>query len=84
MKKNRQPTNGSSRGPSPTTNMPFMPQQILKRTPQASPKPAPPVEVSASPQTAFQPQVLKRPQQQIKVPGQAGTYKYTFLPISCE
>ncbi|RYN27039.1 hypothetical protein AA0115_g6660 [Alternaria tenuissima] len=73
MKKNRQATNGSSRGPSPTTNMPFMPQQILKRTPQASPKPAPPVEVSASPQTAFQPQILKRPQQQIKVPGQAAS-----------
>jgi mRNA-decapping enzyme subunit 2 len=73
MKKNRQATNGSSRGPSPATNMPFMPQQILKRTPQASPKPTPPVEVSGSPQMAFQPQILKRPQQQMKVPGQAAS-----------
>ena len=72
MKKNRQPTSGSSRGPSPATNMPFMPQQILKRAPQASPQsmmktPAPPqhtVEVSGSPQPAFKPQILKRPQQQ--------------------
>jgi mRNA-decapping enzyme subunit 2 len=74
MRKNRQPTNGSSRGPSPATNMPFMPQQILKRAPQASPKPTPPVEVSASPQMAFQPQILKRPQQQMNVPGQPGMY----------
>ncbi|RMZ71084.1 hypothetical protein GMOD_00005585 [Pyrenophora seminiperda CCB06] len=72
MKKNRQPTSGSSRGPSPATNMPFMPQQILKRAPQASPQsmakvPTPPqhaVEVSGSPKAAFKPQILKRPQQQ--------------------
>ncbi|KAI2484497.1 mRNA-decapping enzyme 2 [Pyrenophora tritici-repentis] len=72
MKKNKQPTSGSSRGPSPATNMPFMPQQILKRAPQASPqsmvKVPPPsqqaVEVLGSPQAAFKPQILKRPQQQ--------------------
>jgi mRNA-decapping enzyme subunit 2 len=81
MKKNRQATNGTSRGPSPATNMPFMPQQILKRTPQASPKPTPPVEVSGSPQMAFQPQILKRPQQQMKVPGQAGMCILMLTPI---
>lgn len=72
VKKNRHPTSGSSRGPSPATNMPFMPQQILKRGPQASPQSmakvlAPSqqvVEVSGSPQAAFKPQILKRPQQQ--------------------
>ncbi|KAG9191227.1 mRNA-decapping enzyme subunit 2 [Alternaria panax] len=71
MKRNRQPTNGSSRGSSPPANMPFMPQQILKRAPQASPKPALPAELAGSPQMTFQPQILKRPQQQTKVPGQA-------------
>jgi len=82
MKKNRQPTNSSSRGPSPATNMPFMPQQILKRAPQASPQPAPPAEVSGSPRIAFQPQILKRPQQQSKAPGPAGTFISPRLPVS--
>ncbi|RAR00603.1 decapping protein box a [Stemphylium lycopersici] len=71
MKKHRQPTSGSSRGVSPAANMPFMPQQILKRAPQASPQnvakvsqsPQPAAEVAASPQP-FKPQILKRPQQQ--------------------
>ncbi|EMD64974.1 hypothetical protein COCSADRAFT_36321 [Bipolaris sorokiniana ND90Pr] len=72
MKKHRQSANGSSSGHSPATNMPFMPQQILKRPPQASPQsitkvspsPQQPTEVSASPQPAFKPQILKRPQRQ--------------------
>ncbi|USP82003.1 hypothetical protein yc1106_09277 [Curvularia clavata] len=74
MKKHRQSANGSSSGPSPATNMPFVPQQILKRPPQASPQsitkasPSPhqPTEVSASPQLAFKPQILKRPQPEQK------------------
>ncbi|KAF1847117.1 uncharacterized protein K460DRAFT_352297 [Cucurbitaria berberidis CBS 394.84] len=79
MKKNTQHhLSGSSRGPSPATQMPFMPQQILKREQtKAAPRspsdlpnaaqngpPQPAAKVSGPPQTTFKPQILKRPQQQ--------------------
>lgn len=85
VKKNRHPANGSSSA-SPSTNMPFMPQQILKRPPQASPQNAP--KVSGSPQPAFKPQILKRPQpqdqKQAQVPGgksmtEQGTFCFSGL-----
>ncbi|KAH6032189.1 hypothetical protein HBI83_019680 [Parastagonospora nodorum] len=72
MKKNTLPASVSSRGPSPAT---FMPQQILKREQSVTQSPsniqngarngAPPnaTEISDQPQTAFKPQILKRPQQ---------------------
>tara|TARA_R110002003_G_scaffold135_5_gene12540 strand:+ start:24268 stop:27087 length:2820 start_codon:yes stop_codon:yes gene_type:complete len=72
MKKNTLPVSGSSRGTSPAT---FVPQQILKReqsVPQsplnATPSgrnglPSTSTEISDAPQTAFKPQILKRPQQ---------------------
>lgn len=71
MKKNTLPTSGSSRGPSPA----FVPQQILKREQSVPRSPSdikmggrnglPPntTEISSEPQTAFKPQILKRPQQ---------------------
>ena len=79
MKKNKQqPVSASSRGSSPATQMPFMPQQILKRG-QTTSVPRSPLDVTSAvqnstsqipadmvspPEIAFQPQVLKRPQQQ--------------------
>lgn len=72
MKKHTHPTSGSSRGPSPAT---FMPQQILKREQSVPRNPSdlkmggrngmsPNItEGSSTPQTAFKPQILKRPQQ---------------------
>ncbi|CAO2655357.1 Nn.00g104210.m01.CDS01 [Neocucurbitaria sp. VM-36] len=79
MKKNSQHhLSGSSRGPSPATQMPFMPQQILKRE-QPNRAPQSPAELpqvvrngtsktaaktSNLEQPAFKPQILKRPQQQ--------------------
>lgn len=70
MKKNTLPVSGSSRGPSPA----FVPQQILKRGQSVSQSPSningggsrlPPngAAVVEAPQTAFKPQILKRPQQ---------------------
>ncbi|KAF2825994.1 hypothetical protein CC86DRAFT_37528 [Ophiobolus disseminans] len=68
MKKNTHPVSGSSRGPSPA----FVPQQILKRVQSVSQSPlntthtGPPpdtAEIAGAPQTAFKPQILKRPQQ---------------------
>ncbi|KAF1943755.1 hypothetical protein EJ02DRAFT_464684 [Clathrospora elynae] len=79
MKKHTQPMSGGSRGPSPAIQTPFMPKQILKRGhPSSAPRSPTDVGVSAqdfpshsaaqvpapSPQTAFNPQILKRPQQQ--------------------
>ncbi|KAF1832655.1 hypothetical protein BDW02DRAFT_570847 [Decorospora gaudefroyi] len=55
MKKHTHPHSGSSRGPSPATQMPFMPQQILKRG-QPSSAPQNSAKVSAPPQAAVQPQ----------------------------
>ncbi|KAH7370969.1 hypothetical protein BKA66DRAFT_470381 [Pyrenochaeta sp. MPI-SDFR-AT-0127] len=78
MKKNKQSVGGSSRGQSPATQMPFMPQQILKRG-QANSAPRSPSDNKSAPhngppqiftkssnpqQTTFQPQILKRPQQE--------------------
>lgn len=77
MKKNTQPPSGSSRGPSPATHMPFMPQQILKRG-KASPASRSHLEnksaaqngtpqnaaKASNPPQASQPQILKRPPQQ--------------------
>ncbi|KAH8725851.1 Dcp2, box A domain-containing protein, partial [Phaeosphaeriaceae sp. PMI808] len=72
MKKHTHPVSSSSRGPSPAA---FMPQQILKREHSVPRSPsdittsarkgfAPkPTELSSTPQTAFKPQILKRPQQ---------------------
>ncbi|KAL6709081.1 mRNA-decapping enzyme subunit 2 [Coniothyrium glycines] len=77
MKKHTQPISGSSRGPSPAIQVPFKPQQILKRT-QASPASQAPMSsptpsrnetpskattYSSTPQASFKPQILKRPQQ---------------------
>ena len=73
-KHTHQPQSGSSRGPSPASQIPFMPQQILKRG-QATQSPAELANVRqngtpeaaakapAPTQTAFKPQILKRPQQ---------------------
>jgi mRNA-decapping enzyme subunit 2 len=78
MRKHTHPVSGSSRGPSPATQMPFKPQQILKRNqpgpmPRASADlshstqngtPQEAAELSNSSQVTFKPQILKRPQQQ--------------------
>ncbi|KAH9871462.1 hypothetical protein IAQ61_005641 [Plenodomus lingam] len=83
MKKYSHPASGSSRGPSP--QMPFMPQQILKRGSTSNisggssnatavpPKSAQPNAASASvaPQAVFKPQILKRPQQGLQQTSQA-------------
>ncbi|KAH7384248.1 hypothetical protein DE146DRAFT_760032 [Phaeosphaeria sp. MPI-PUGE-AT-0046c] len=74
MKKHTLPTSGSSRGPSPAT---FVPQQILKRE-QSVPRSPSDIKIggrngispsnterSSTPQTAFKPQILKRPQQSV-------------------
>lgn len=72
MKKHTLHASGSSRGPSPAT---FVPQQILKRE-QSVPRSPSDIKIggrngispnnaegSGTPQTAFKPQILKRPQQ---------------------
>ncbi|KAJ4362498.1 mRNA-decapping enzyme subunit 2 [Neocucurbitaria cava] len=79
MKKNsHHHLSGSSRGPSPSTQMPFMPQQILKREQpnRASQSPSnlpqavqngnlnTDAKTSHQEQPPFKPQILKRPQQQ--------------------
>ncbi|KAH9877766.1 hypothetical protein J1614_002983 [Plenodomus biglobosus] len=80
VKKHSHPASGSSRGPSP--QMPFMPQQILKRgsashvsrahsdatviPPKTVLQKAPKAPVA--PQSAFKPQILKRPQQEQQQP----------------
>ncbi|KAF2848153.1 hypothetical protein T440DRAFT_470494 [Plenodomus tracheiphilus IPT5] len=86
MKKHSHPVSGSSRGPSP--QMPFMPQQILKRSSasnasrassDATVVPLKTVSQNATKapdgtQAAFKPQILKRPQQeQQQAPGKNAT-----------
>ncbi|KAI8932130.1 hypothetical protein NX059_011014 [Plenodomus lindquistii] len=80
MKKHSHPVSSSSRGPSP--QMPFMPQQILKRGSASNasrassdgtvvPQKAASQKVAkapVAPQAAFKPQILKRPQQEQQQP----------------